>query len=305
MFSVLENSLPIFASLLVGFLSVQRKIVSKEEASTVGTLAFRIVGPFLIFSSLYGLQIDTDQIFLLLGPLVVIVAMILLSFALGKILSLSPARRGALIVSMIVFGAGSAYPFVKSNYSAEVFSNFIVADITQFLLFLIVCPVISVLGSMKSRNGEPLHFGTIIKKVTSDPFIVSMALAVGATYLGIKIPPSIMNIAEFLASSFFVLTSLYIGMILKIPQKSMLATVGAIYVMRVIVAFTVVWVLSAVFSLDKSISIPMHIPFFAQFSVLSVMYAKEYGFDHEFVSQLVLFSMIAQLFIYPLAIAVL
>jgi len=299
MIEVLINSLPIFVAIGLGKLFVYKKWLPYEASKVVSSIAFKIVGPLFIFNVLHNISIEPEHFYFVIIPVVVFFVVLLVSYLAGRyIFKLSHGQIGAVVLCLISSGAGSVYPFVHSNFPEETFKNFVIVGTFSFLIFLVGGSLVA----FKLGRETKISVRQMILRFIKDPFLVSIVLTLAIALSGIKVPSFLVEISEFFTPSFFFLISLFIGMVLKVPDKSLLMRVLAIYIFRVVVIVCLITLFSVVFSLNKSEIQPFYLVFLAQYAVLAVAYAKEQELDYEFASQLVLFSMVAQLVIYPFVI---
>lgn len=302
MLDVLLNSLPIFLAIILGYVFARRKIFPKNASDTLATILFKIVGPFLVFSYLYGLEINQGELYLIIVPILMTFTMLAFAIVISKLMCLNGKQLGAAVLCMMLFGAGSIYPFVKQNFSSYVFAEFVTVDIIQFLFFLIVGPIVAAILGAKYGNGKKVQIRSILGSIITDPLLIAMILTFAFTLFEVRIPDFVFETSDFFAESFFMLIAVFVGTVLKFPKRKMLLKVGAMYVLRVCLVILIILGLTFLLSLSEYETQPLYLAFFAQFSVLSVVYSKQQGLDDEFASQMVLFSMIVQLVLYPVAI---
>lgn len=305
MVEVIINSLPVFIPVAVGFIFKRKSLLPSNASETISVIAFKVVAPLFAFLNLYSLEFKIDNIFMITLALVVQVFMFISSVVISKIFQFKDRTMATVSLCMIVFAAAFAYPMVENNFSSEIFEAFVTVDMIQFVTFLVVGPVIAVYyGNKFGKEGE-LGFWKMLEDLIKDPFFIVFAATIILKILKIQIPHLITESASYFSGSLSLLVSLFIGVNLELPKKDMLFKVGALYLFRILIVVIFVTGISAFFSLDNAKSTPLYLNFIPQFSALSVMYAKRQGLDYELANQLVTFSMVAQLFVYPVAIAVL
>lgn len=302
MLEVISNSLPIFLSVFIGYLLVSKKFVPKDASKTIGTIAFYIAGPALIFSTFYGLRFERENILIFLAPIALQLILIICAFILGRILSLSNKQKGALVLCMILFGSGVVYPFVTQNFSEEIFQTFVTVDILQFILYLLIAPVIGVYLGSKYGKKTKVNLKDMLLKIFKDPFLLTMLITLILTYSGLKIPSFLIDTSEYFAKSFFFLIALFVGMILVLPSLKDIYHVGILYISRLGIVAIFLYLFINIFSLNELQITSSILVFSAPFALITVVYSKEYGLDSEFATKLVLFSLVAQLVVYPVLI---
>ena len=102
MLNILLNTLPVFLAIALGLYFTRRKIFPENASDIVATIAYKIVGPFMIFSSLYGFKINSENIYLVIAPIVTIFVLFILSFLISNLLKLPPKQKGAVVLCMIL-----------------------------------------------------------------------------------------------------------------------------------------------------------------------------------------------------------
>ena len=299
MLDVLINSLPIFVAIGLGKFFSDKKLLPANASTIISTLAFKLIGPFFVFNVLYGISIQNKNSYLFIEPLIVFFSVLVASFLAGKYLfKLKSKKLGAMILCLITFGAGSVYPFVDRNFSERIFQDFVIVDTFSFLIFLIVGSIIAFNFGKKKQ----IDIKEIVLRPFKDPFTLTMILTFLIVIFKIKVPSVIVETSKFFKESFFLLASLLVGMGLKLPDRKIVFNLAKIYLFRTIF---IICLIALLFSLNKAQIKPFYLVFLAKYSVMAVVYAKEQGLDYQFASQLVLFSMIAELVFYPIIITVL
>ncbi|MFC1600509.1 AEC family transporter [Patescibacteria group bacterium] len=301
MAEVIINSLPVFVAILLGKLFSYKKIILKEAANTIGTITFKLIGPFFIFNVIYNISLNTQKSFLFYSSIIMIAVVLISTYLSGKyIFKLKKARLGALILCLTSFGAGAVYPFVGLNFSESTFKDFVIVDMLSFFVYLLLA---SFIASYFGKNTKKA--GSIFKSNLKDPFILTMLITVLINLLNVPVPKVFIQTSEFFSQSFFLMASLFVGLTLKLPNSKQILKLSQFYIFRLVIVIITVMLISITLPLSKEQTYPLYLTFFAQYTVLAVIFSKEQDLDHEFASQLVLFSMVAQLFLYPIAIILL
>lgn len=299
MIEIIINSLPVFLAIFLGYLSVKKNWVKKGAEDTVATIAFYIAGPFFIFKTLYGTGMHQDNIFLLAVPPVVFFSMLAVSYTAGiSVFRLNRAQLGAMILCFISFGAGAVYPFVSQNFTPDVMQNFITVDVYLFMLYLVFASVVAANFSAYKNHGTNSGVSRYIK----DPFLIAIITTVCINISGIRIPDHILDLTGFFSGPFFFLAAFLTGITFRFPKPEYFKKVFAVFTVRVVTLAGLAIAGFSLLHLSRTQMQPFILVFASQFSILAITYAREFGLDDEFASQLVVFSMAAQLVIYPFVI---
>lgn len=206
-----HNILPVFAILAIGFLMGRRKTFSADEARTVNRVAFLTLQPPLIFALLSSLDFGTIRFGALAIYLLCEVIGFLLGYAVARylfkrdhleswLLGMAVVFVNSLLyiwpISVLIYGETGALPItaIVALDSSIVFGFFIIT--TQ----------------MMAGKESPL---TSLKKLTSNPILIGIFLAVLLNLVGISVPEPIMTAARFAGAAAAPLTLFALGVILS------------------------------------------------------------------------------------------
>ena len=206
-----HNILPVFAILAIGFLMGRRKTFSADEARTVNRVAFLTLQPPLIFALLSSLDFGTIRFGALAIYLLCEVIGFLLGYAVARylfkrdhleswLLGMAVVFVNSLLyiwpISVLIYGETGALPItaIVALDSSIVFGFFIITT------------------EMMAGKESPL---TSLKKLTSNPILVGIFLAVLLNLAGISVPEPIMTAARFAGAAAAPLTLFALGVILS------------------------------------------------------------------------------------------
>jgi hypothetical protein len=300
---VLKNSFYVYLAIVMGYVIERLKILPENASGTISTLALRVFGPFLIFSSLYGVSFESKNIYLVFFPILIAVILYFVAVLFAKLFGFNRKETGGLRLAMIAVSGGAVYPIVSANFPEYIFQQFVTTEISQFMSFLLIGPAVAVILANKYGKKSSLKVGQILKGIITDPFLLAMFFTILINLSGIQVPEFILKASGFFSDSVFVLLSFFMGMVLTLPSPKSLIKVVSIYIGRIGIVIGVVLALFSVLGLEKQNMLFLYLVFFAQFSPLSTIYAKEYELEHKLVNQLVVFSSLAQFVVYPVFIA--
>ena len=206
-----HNILPVFAILAIGFLMGRRKTFSADEARTVNRVAFLTLQPPLIFALLSSLDFGTIRFDALAIYLLCEVIGFLLGYAVARylfkrghleswLLGMAVVFVNSLLyiwpISVLIYGETGALPItaIVALDSSIVFGFFIITT------------------EMMAGKESPL---TSLKKLTSNPILIGIFLAVLLNLVGISVPEPIMTAARFAGAAAAPLTLFALGVILS------------------------------------------------------------------------------------------
>lgn len=297
MIDILLKSLPIFVTVLIGYVIKRKNFLSQDAVKTLSTVAYNISGPFYVFFVLGSIDIRSVNISIWIIPLVMFFLMFSISFLFFKLSKTDTKTLGVIILSTTLFGAGALYPYVERNFSKIVFQQFVVMDLLAFCIFLLFIP-----AGLKflSRTEQDLKQG--IKNAFKDPFLLSILFTFGLRIFNITIPVFLLDISSYIGGSFFFLITLLAGITFKLPDSKNISKVVAIYLFRLILAVSMVLALGVFIGADKKVLVSALLLYIAQVSLMAPVLANKNGFDDELATQLALFSITIQLVLYPVAI---
>jgi predicted permease len=297
MIEVLINSLPVFIVILFGVYF--RKTLGKNAVKVVSDIVFNIAIPAVIITVLYGQTFTRENINLLIAPIIVSLLFALTGLLLVRIFKLSRKQAGVFIPSLMSFSIGVfAYPFILQNFNKEVFSQVVLVDIILFFLVLTVSYIIATTYSEQTRG----NWKGILKKIFTNPSLITMVMVFMINYLGISLPELILDTAEYLSRPFAFLTSFLMGLTLTLPSKKQILVLASSFGIRTIVVIGALLLLMSSYLSNLETQV-FALSFLTPFATLPVIYANELDLDEELASQMSVFSKLVSIVIYPLIIA--
>lgn len=206
-----HNILPVFAILAIGFLMGRRKTFSADEARTVNRVAFLTLQPPLIFALLSSLDFGTIRFGALAIYLLCEVIGFLLGYAVARylfkrdhleswLLGMAVVFVNSLLyiwpISVLIYGETGALPItaIVALDSSIVFGFFIITT------------------EMMAGKESPL---TSLKKLTANPILIGIFLAVLLNLAGVSVPEPVLTAARFAGAAAAPLTLFALGVILS------------------------------------------------------------------------------------------
>jgi len=302
MFQVLINSSPIFVAIFLGYLSKAKGWIPPESKKVVSFLSFKLIVPFLVFKTFTGVKFGSDNIGVLYGTLVLITGLIVGSYLLGKYLKNGRQKMGVIMSALPTLALGPfVYPLVMANFDNIVFQQVVLIDITQFLSILIV----SYAFALHYGNGGKISYKNLLKKLITNPVIVSIAIIMVLNYMGISMSKEAMTFFDFFSRSFGFLAAFFVGLLLDFSHIKNSQNIILIVVARSLMAEIVVYLLLLCKIIPNNFAIPFYLCALAPIATLPSIYATEAGLDESYVSILTVTSYFLALILFPVALMVL
>jgi predicted permease len=297
---VIQNSLPIFATIAITLFLKYKGILNEETRKGLRPILFKFILPFFIFKVLYNQVITRDDLVMIL----ILVGFMLLMFSL-YFFYISRTKwatniKAALLITLFGFSVGSfAYPFVQLNFAPDVFGKVVVFDTTLFVLIMIMGPII---GSF-SATEERASIRTIIKTIFSDVVFLSLLLALGVNVLNIPIPTAISSTLEFISRSFTFIILVFVGLSLSIPDLKGVSRILQTFIWRHAFIIGFLLILVTLIPVEVTVKQALILALFTPFSSFGLNYAEQYNVDGATIAQLSIFSMAFYILMYPVVVA--
>jgi predicted permease len=297
--TVLSNSLPIFVTVLLTLFLKARGILTEETRRGIGPIIFKFMIPFFVFNVLYNQVFTKDDISLIL---ILIGFTIVAGTLYGLYLRSKPWAvnvKSALLITFFAFSVGSfAYPFVQLNFAPEVFGKIVILDMALFVLLMIIGPIVGTVSSVKAKS----NFFGIVKGIFSDTIFLTLLLALTVNILNINIPAPIVNTADFISRGFIFIVLVYVGLSLRMPDKTRIRQVLQIFLFRHLVIIGFLFYIINMTSLETISKQALFLVLFTPFSAFGMNYTQKYDVDGETIAQLSISSTVFYIFFYPLVV---
>ena len=181
----LEAVAPMFIIMLVGFLARAKGLVDEGQAKYLNKLVFAVFFPPLMFTNLYGADLENAFNFKLLAfSAGMVVAGFVLSCIFVTRVEKSPRSRGALIQAIyrsnfVIMGM----PIVANIYGEESLTS-------TACCITIVVPLYNILAVcvLEYFRGEKPNPKAILKGIVKNPLIIGAVLGVVAVVIKLQLP---------------------------------------------------------------------------------------------------------------------
>jgi malate permease and related proteins len=293
------STLPIYLSVLLGYILKKKKVLPENAAKTVAVVAFNIAVPFLIFNVLYGLKFTAENLHMVYFVLILIAAVLTIFYLYGKITKTNKKTIGSILGASMGFGIGSfAYPFILASFPNDVFQNVVLLDIVHFILMVTVGYLVVALHGDKSA----VNLTLVKQKLLLNPIVIAIVVTLGINYLNVSVSQGILDASSFFSRSFAFLATFLLGLTLELPNFKKAQRLTSVFLIRFVGVLVVIVLLVKLLPFSSVETKAVYLAFLTPFAVLPVIFAEEQGTDTAIISQLALFSSLIYLFLYPLVI---
>lgn len=220
--------LPIFLVAGVGWFGRRRLRV---DGRTLSTLAFYVLTPSLVFTSLFHIQIsltDLGRVLAFVGGM--IVTMALLGLLIARLAGWDRALTSAFVLTLVVLNNG--------NYGIPL-NRFAFGDAGSqiaVMFYAISAFFSNTLGVLIATSGHT-DLGPALKSMLRVPMIYATAIAIACRALGVQPPAPVMRAVELLADAAVPVMLLILGVQLSsISAGDSLLTVMVATGLRLVVS---------------------------------------------------------------------
>lgn len=298
----LNNSLPIFSTIAAVLFLRKQKVLKPEFASSLSPLIFKLVLPIFAFKVIYGLNFNLSDgpiLFYVWAANLFLLPIIVLA---SKLTKLSKPLTGTLLLLSLAYSVGPvAYPFVQLNFPPDVFAKVVSIDIVLFVTIMVLGPVLASIYDQSIKS----DFREIVKSVVTDPVLIAVILGGTFNFLGVKLPTSIVDSAQYIGGSFTFLVTVFVGLTLKLPNLSRATLLFSAMIFRFITAVGITLLVHYFLRPSKEMALAIPLTLFMAFSAFPLVYTDKHKLDSEFVAQASIFSRILVYILYPLLITLL
>ncbi len=180
---------PLLAFMAIGAFLGRIKLLNKETASGMNKLVFKLFLPLSIFQSVAGTNIKSafDLKVTLYVVLSCIASFTIISFLVKR------TEKDRTVQPVMIQGIH------KANYNllaVSIVTNFFAEDIGMTaVLIMIITPIVNTCSTIafETARGGNASLPKMLKKIITNPMVLSSLLGLLANVLGIKLPALIMN----------------------------------------------------------------------------------------------------------------
>ncbi|WNL43502.1 AEC family transporter [Halomonas sp. PAMB 3264] len=204
----LDITLPVFAMVFLGIVLKRLRLIDRAFVSTASTLVFRATLPTLIFLSL----IKADMGVALDIPLLLFFALATLAQFFASWLWAYyrvPYEERGIYVQGAFRGNGGV---VGLALAAGMYGNYGLSAGSLLLgLVIVLYNVLSVWVLSAYQSGQTTRWSSLLKKIATNPLIISVLLAIPFTALSVELPRWVMTSGNYFASLTLPLALICIG----------------------------------------------------------------------------------------------
>jgi predicted permease len=295
----LNNSLPVFSTLLVVLFLRSKGVFGKKEEKALSPIIFKLVLPFFVFNAMYSIALNISDLPILFFLFVINLIQVPVLYAWGRVQGMKNTLLGSVLLLALAYSIGPiAYPFVQLNFDSSVFSTLVSIDLMLFLSILIFGPIIAAYFD-QDKNAEII---SIAKSLVTDPILIAAFLAATVRLLGISLPISILNSVDFISTSFTFLVTVFVGLSLTIPNLGRVNIIVMGTFLRFLFAGLVFVLTGLLFNPTEVMLTAIALAFFMAFSAFPIVYTEKHRLDSELIAQASVFSRVLIYLLYPLLI---
>lgn len=267
----------------LGYLLKRRNIIKEKDGEGLSRIIFNLTLPTLIIVTFSDIKIESS-LFLLI--LIGCLYGVLIGF-LGLFLFRKKQRNVKGMLGMMVpgFNIGLfAYPLVEVIFGKEGITYFGMFDVgNAFIVF----GLSYLIGSFYSKEEVKLDVKTVITKMSKSIPLMTYILVVLINLAGLKLPSTILNVAEIISAANMPLSLLLLGIYLnfsfdKSYIKLMMQYIGVRYGIGLFLGILSFYLLP----FDQMFRYTLLMGFLLPTSVSVLPYSVEFEYDQKFVGTL-------------------
>lgn len=208
--TIINSIITLGLAILVGFICVKTKYISKEQNNGMSKIVVRVTLPLLIVTSLTSLEFDREKLINSIHVLLISIVVIALLYCAGVIMSKAARMeksRAAMHRCMICLGnvVFMAFPLIQALYGAE---GILYASIFELAndMFLWTVGVYS----MNSAHEEKPSLRENLKRLLN-PGTIAFAVAFVMMAFGLKFTGALETVLTGIGSTTTYLSMFFIG----------------------------------------------------------------------------------------------
>jgi len=288
LYVALKSTFPLLFTMSIGYSAKRSGIFGKSDIAAINKLVYWILLPILLFKSVYQPQLYTLQNSKILIFSVLATFCIILCAFIGVPLVIKDTRKIGVIIQSLIRGN-------VLYFGIPVISTLLGDDKVGLISIVIVAlvPIYNVVSvfALSKYTDEQAALKEVVKKLLSNPLIISAVVGILCVILGIELPELIMqpliNVSKATTPIALILLGAAIEFTFTRDRLKMIFTTIAIKLIfvPVLVVATAVYLR---FSSDEIVTI--FAVFAAPTAVASYSLAREMKGDYDLAGQLVFLS---------------
>ena len=236
----INTVLGLFLMLIIGYLAKKIKILKAEHSKILNSVILNITLPAFVINAILNKQLTFGMFLTPVVVYAVIIATIIISYIICKILKYSPKLTFAVMLTASFANTGFlGYPIISAlfNNNPQALPTAVIVDqLGMQLLLYISTPIIAAL-IVKEQNQEKFSYKTFLNIFKSPVLVVSIIVII---FNNIHLPDFLMQTFKHLSGVTVPLVMISIGLQIKPSETPK-------YVIPVIIVFILKMILQPIF----------------------------------------------------------
>jgi predicted permease len=278
---VFNQTFPIVLIFLIGFVLKKAGILHKEDAGVISRLLLHVVLPATILHALSSVVISPSLLRLPGAAIAVVTTLLFIGFALAPLLGLQDQRRAAFLLAFPSLEIASiGYAFMAALYGSAGLALIILFDMGNALFFFLV---LVPLASALSRSARRFQLLDATRSMSKNPVIWAYAIGMSFHLFHIQMPSLISHLCATVSQALLVLMMLLLALEFEFASFSFPALL--VY-LKMSIGVTIGLLISLLFGFTGAEQMAVVLASSLPACLLSVVYARAYGLDVEFLASM-------------------
>ncbi len=293
---MLEKTLPLLLIFLLGIFLKRIRVIQKEDARVISKLLVSAVVPASVVSAFSNATIQPKLLLLPLAGVVVVVLLLGISFLLVPLLGLRDATRASFLISMPTLEIGTiGYAVMSAAFGSPGLILLALFDLGNGIFFF---TIVGLLAAILGRSTERFQLSSAIGHLTKNPILwaygVGLLLNVFHIHLAV-----LSNLLTVLSQGLLMLVMFLIALEFE-PSWSILSLPALSIYLKTAIGITLGCVVSLLFGFTGVERIAVVLGSSMPVSLLTVVYAKEYDLDAQYLASVLSLALPAAIIVAPL-----
>jgi len=277
--------IPVITMFLVGYLTRKLKIFSSKDADRLLQLVLNITLPALSILSLAQLKIETNLLYIVLYPFIIVLITFLPANFITKRLSVSQKTKGSFLVGSLIINTGFVSTFIFAFFGKEGFGYYSLFDLGNSFMIYFFAYYQAIRYSEKQDSKLP------IKKMLALPPVWGVMVGLILNLVGINLSAPIASTLEYIGNPTMPLIIFSLGIYFN-PKLNNLKLVLSVLFFRMVLGFLLGLAIVKFFHLTSIIKHITLICATAPVGFNTLIFSELEELDKEFAATIVSFSLI-------------
>jgi len=290
-YSAVRTILPIFILIGIGLLSRKTGVLQSGDERVLSSYVYYFALPALLFINLAETAFTRETLqFMLAGIIPVLI--VIPFYWIIRVIWRFPKNTLYLLILCTVFGSTAFFgiPFIMFAFPTDQGEHLAILSVVSIspVSITIAITTLELYKLGKTTIWKGLH--QVVKKLSTNPLILSILSGIMITFIGIKIPTPLAKSLHMLGSTTTIIAIFMLGVFLYGRRYINIPKALTLSLLRILILPIVAFLITKIFNLpgiERTVLVLMHS---MPVAISMIILSERYGFYKDIIASLILIS---------------